>query len=163
MTHLLRMRRPSPALVISAIALFFAVGGSAFAVGQRAGAVSRCAAGSVKGFAVVKGDPKQGIVNLPETYSSAAALFGPRYNCSGAAVEVHKLIGTTGYSVRFKGVKVSAATASVIGTVPGAASTNLLPDGSVQVITAGNQPSPPQGTNGEFNRRVDMAFVVVAY
>ena len=65
-----RVRRPSPALVLSAIALFFAVGGSAFAVGQRLGAAQpRCANGAVKGFAVVTGDPKQGIDNVPFAFS----------------------------------------------------------------------------------------------
>jgi hypothetical protein len=163
MTRRLRAGWPSPALILSAAALFFAVGGSAFAVGQHSGVASRCGAGAIKGFAVVKGDPHQGIVNLPETYSSAAALFGARYNCSGQAVEVHKLAGVTGYSVRFRGVKVAAATAAVVGNLPGAASVNTQPDGSIQVITAGNQPDAPQGTGGQFIRRVDLPFVVVVY
>ena len=68
MNHLLRVRRPSPALAISALALFFAVGGSAFAVGQRvAVAQPRCANGAVKAFAYVTGDPTVGIHNLAET------------------------------------------------------------------------------------------------
>ena len=163
MTRRLRVGRPAPALILSAAALFFAVGGSAFAVGQHSGAVSRCGAGAIKGFAVVKGDPHQGIVNLPETYSSAPSLFGARYNCSGRAVEVHKLVGVTGYSVRFRGVKVATATAAVVGDLPGAASVNTQPDGSIQVVTAGNQANPPQGTGGQFIRRVDLPFVVVAY
>jgi hypothetical protein len=159
----LRVRRPSPALVLGATALFFAVGGSALAVGQHVGAASRCANGAVKGFAVVTGDPLHGIENIPQTFSSSASLFGPRYNCTGRAVQVRLLPENAGFAVRFAGVTGKVAVASVLSPDPGAASVKPLPDGSIAVTTAGNQSTPPGGTGGQFNRRTNMQFVVVVF
>lgn len=158
------MRRPSPALVLSGVALFFAIGGSAFAVGQRVGvAQQKCANGAVKGFAVVVGDPKKGIDNIPSAFSSAAVLFGSRFNCTGQAVEVRRLPAQEGFAVRFKGAATKAAVASVFGANPGAATVTPLPDGSFQVSTAGNQAVPPQGSGGQFNARTDQQFIIVAF
>ena len=87
------MYRPhfSPALVLAALALFLAAGGSGYALGHKATAPQpRCAAGAVRGIAVVTGDPLKGIENLSGDYSSAAKLFGYRFNCSGRAVQVRK-------------------------------------------------------------------------
>jgi hypothetical protein len=160
----IRLRRPSPALVLSGIALFFAIGGSAFAVGQRLGAAQpRCANGAVKGFAVVTGDPKKGIDNIPGDFASAAVLFRARFNCTGQPVEVRRLPGSDGFAVRFRGVAVRAAVASVFANVPGAATVTTLPDGSIQVITAGNQTVPPGDSGGQFNKRTDLPFLVVAF
>jgi hypothetical protein len=160
---LLRPRRPSPALVLGALALFFAVGGSAFAVGQAVAPQARCANGAVKGFAVVNGDPTKGIENTPTQFTSAAVLFGPRFNCTGGAVQVRKLPGDVGYAVLFKGVNSKVATAAVVGSIPGAANVTPLPDGSFQVVTAGNQLEAPQGSNGQFIRRIDLKFLIVVY
>ena len=77
-----RIRRPSitPGTVVALIALFFALGGSAYAIGERAQgsavAQPRCANGAVRGIAVVTGSPSQGIANLPDSFTSAAGLFG---------------------------------------------------------------------------------------
>jgi len=46
-------RRPTPALVISLAALFFALGGTAFAVGSKSAPQARCQTGAVRGIAVV--------------------------------------------------------------------------------------------------------------
>lgn len=47
-----RLPRVSPALVISLVALFFALGGTAFAVGSKElSAQPRCAAGAIRGLA----------------------------------------------------------------------------------------------------------------
>ncbi len=159
-----RVRRPSPALVLSIVALFFAVGGSAFAVGQKLGvAQPRCANGAVKGFAVVTGDPKKGIANLPDEYSSAPALFGQRFNCTGGVIEVRRLPAAAGFAVRFRGVPSRIAVASVLGTDPGAATVAPLADGAIQVSTAGNQKVSPDRTNGEFDKRTDQAFLIVVF
>ena len=61
-----RRLRVSPALVVAGLALLFALGGSAFAIGQRAAVPQqRCQNGAVRAIAVVTGIPGQGIENLP--------------------------------------------------------------------------------------------------
>ena len=61
-----RRLRVSPALVVAGVALLFALGGSAFAIGQRAAVPQqRCQNGAVRALAVVTGIPRQGIENLP--------------------------------------------------------------------------------------------------
>jgi hypothetical protein len=106
-----RARRPSPALVLSALALFFSIGGSAFAVGQRlAVAQPRCANGAVKGFAYVTGDPAAGIQNIPDAYSSNAKLFGQRFDCAGGAVQIKRT--RDGFQIKFNGIVGRAAVVS---------------------------------------------------
>jgi hypothetical protein len=121
--------------VISGIALFFAIGGSAFAVGQRVGvAQPRCANGAVKGFAYVKGDPAKGIHNLPETFTSDPRVFAASFNCSGRAVQVRR--SGRVFMVRFPG------TAGRVALVTGAAPDGRefwatpSPDGSWQITPA---------------------------
>ncbi len=159
----LRRRRPSPALVLSALALFFAVGGSAFAIGKAVVPQPKCANGAVRGFAVVTGDPTKGLDNTPQDYSSAPALFGPRFNCTGGIVEVRKLPANDGYEVHFRGITSKVATANVIGDLAGSATVTPMADGGFQVVTAGNQTSGSQNTAGQFNRRLDMQFLIVVY
>jgi hypothetical protein len=105
----------SPATVIALIALFFALGGSAFAVGQRVGGVAvaqqRCANGAVRGIAWVTGDPSAGAANIPDQFTSSAKLFGRTFNCTGRAVQVRRV--TTGtFEVRFVGNAARSAVAS---------------------------------------------------
>jgi hypothetical protein len=111
--------RPSPATAIALVALFFALGGSAFAVGERMQAASanqqRCANGAVRGVAVVTGNPAAGIANIPDRFTSSANLFGRRFNCTGRAVEVRRTaIGI--YEVRFVG---NAAQTALVGGLGG--------------------------------------------
>ena len=155
MTHLLRGRRPSPALVISALALFFAIGGSAFAVGQRAGvAQPRCANGAVKAFAYVSGDPTQGIQNLAETFTSNPKVFRANFNCSGKAVQVRR-VGDV-FEVRFPGTAVRAVTVSAAGGLSVAWSVNAQADGSFRLTPEGiGQPTFQLGPQHQ--------FVVVAF
>jgi hypothetical protein len=132
----LRSRRPSPALVISALALFFAIGGSAFAVGQRVGvAQPRCANGAVKAFAYVTGDPTVGIQNLTETFTSNPKVFKASFNCSGRAVQVRRLRDV--FEVRFPGTLVRAVTVTSAGGSAGAFSATQQPDGSFRITPEG--------------------------
>jgi hypothetical protein len=149
-THLLRGRRPSPALVISALALFFAIGGSAFAVGQRVGvAQPRCANGAVKAFAYVSGDPTQGIQNLAETFTSNPKVFKANFNCSGKAVQVRRVRDV--FEVRFPGTAVRAVTVTSAGGVAGAWSATPQPDGSFRITPEGvGQPSFALGPQHQF-------------
>jgi len=126
------MRRPSPALVLSAAALFFAIGGSAFAVGQRVGiAQPRCANGAVKGFAYVTGDPKVGIQNMPDSFTGNSKLFSARFDCAGAAVLVRRDHDT--FVIKFNGVTGRTALVSGIGSNPQVMTVTALPDGSYRI------------------------------
>ena len=112
MTQRLRI---SPATGIALVALFFALGGSALAVGERLGSTSAtaqraCGQGSVRGVAHVTGGPS-GAANIPGAFSGARALFGRRFNCTGRAVQVRRTgIGT--YEVRFLGNPAPTAIAT---------------------------------------------------
>jgi hypothetical protein len=148
--HLLAVRRPSPALVISALALFFAIGGSAFAVGQRVGvAQPRCANGAVKAFAHVSGDPARGIHDMAETFSSDPKLFKASFNCSGKGVQVRRVRNV--FEVRFPGAPVRTVVASATGSLTIAWSVTPLPDGSFRIAAAGvDQPSFQLGPQYQF-------------
>ena len=101
-------RHPSPALVLSLAALFFAVGGSAFAVGHGALARSRCAAGAVRGTADVHASQA-----FPDRYTSRG-LSG-RHSCSGRGVQARRVdVGV--YDVRFAGNPGSVAVATPIAS-----------------------------------------------
>jgi hypothetical protein len=99
----------SPSLVIAGIALFVALGGSAFAVSQAA--QPRCAPGAVRGLAAVSGVPGAGLGNIPDRFSSNKALFAHRFNCSGGAAQIRRVnVGT--YEVRFPGNAAQTGLAS---------------------------------------------------
>ena len=106
----------TPATAIALVALFLALGGSAFAVGERIQAnQQRCANGAVRGVAVVTGDPSKGIANIPDQFTSAANVFARRFNCSRRGVQVRRLeIGV--YEIRFVG---NAATTALVGGLGG--------------------------------------------
>ena len=140
MNAFLRARRPSPALVISALALFFAIGGSAFALGRHtAVAQPRCADGAVKGYATVVGDPRVGIQNMPSSYSSNGRLFSARFDCAGSAVQVRR-VGDA-FQIRFNGIIGHAALVSGVGNNPQPMTVSALPDGSFR-ITPVHAPDP---------------------
>ncbi len=109
---------PAPGTAIALVALFFALGGSAFAVGEHVQSLSaaqpRCANGAVRGVALVTGNPAQGIANIPDSFSSSAALFARRFNCTGKAIQVRRTdFGV--YEVHFVGNGAPSAIASGIG------------------------------------------------
>ena len=108
----------TPATAIALIALFFALGGSAFAVGEKvqrlSAAQQRCAQGAVRGAATVTGNPAQGIANIPDQFTSASVLFARRFNCTGKAIQVRRAeIGI--YEIRFVGNAAPSAIASGVG------------------------------------------------
>lgn len=117
------MKRPSrltitPGTAIAVVALFFALGGSAFAVGERiqsaTAAQQRCTNGAVRGIATVTGDPSKGIANIPSRFSAATVLFARKFNCTGRAVQVRRTeIGV--YEVRFVGNAAPSVVANGLG------------------------------------------------
>ena len=100
---------------IGLVALFFVLGGSALAVGERVkGSASTaqraCAQGNVRGVAQVTGGPS-GAANIPGTFTGARAVFTRRFNCSRRAVQVRR-IGIGSYEVRFAGNPAPTAIAN---------------------------------------------------
>lgn len=110
-----RRVRVAPGTAIALVALFFALGGSAFAVGERVGGSAAafqraCAQGNVRGVAHVTGGPS-GTANIPGAFTGAKAVFGRRFNCTGRAVQLRRL-GIGVYEVRFAGNAAPNAIAS---------------------------------------------------
>jgi hypothetical protein len=108
----------TPATAIALVALFFALGGTALAVGERVQSATvaqqRCTNGAVRGVAYVTGNPSMGIANVPGTFTSAGALFGRKFNCSAKAIQVRRLsIGV--FEVRFVGNAAPNAVVSALG------------------------------------------------
>jgi hypothetical protein len=147
-----RHLRITPGTAVGVIALFFALGGSAFAVQDRAQspavAQQRCANGAVRGVAVVTGIASQGIANIPDSFTGAGNLFGRKFNCTGKAVQARRL-ETGVFEVRFVGI----SGASGVGSATGDALTTVQPaPGGVFRVTM-----HPAGRDD----RVDIPFTIV--
>lgn len=124
----------TPGTAIALVALFFALGGSAFAVGERIQSPSvaqqRCTNGAVRGVATVTGDPSKGIANIPDQFTAANVVFARKFNCSGRAVQVRRTeIGV--YEVRFVGNTAPTALANGLGLF--SASVETLSPGTFRV------------------------------
>lgn len=145
---------PSPALVVAGIALLFALGGSAFALGQKTAPQKRCQNGAVRAIAVVTGLPLKGIENLPGDYTSDPKAFARRFNCTGKGVQVKH--GPSGqYDVRFPGISGASCLASSMS--PDAGSVSCIPqsDGSYRVTLRG------VATDGNVLTPQNVTFLVV--
>lgn len=103
--------RISPSTALSALALFFALGGSALAISEAVKPQARCQPGSVRGYVVVTGDPSKGMANFGDKFTSAKGLMGPRFNCAGPAPQARR-VNAGIYEVRFPGNAAQVATAS---------------------------------------------------
>jgi hypothetical protein len=149
-----RRRLPTitPGTAVALIALFFALGGSAYAVGERiqgpAVAQPRCANGAVRGIAVVTGIASQGIANFPDNFTSAGNLFGRKFNCTGRAVQARR-VETGVFEVRFVGI--SGGSAVVSATNDALATVQAGPNGTFSVIMH------PAGRDD----RADLPFTIV--
>ena len=139
----------SPATFVAALALFFALGGSAFAVGhQLMAAQPRCANGAVRGIATVNGG-SAGMANLPGTFTGSTSLFARRFNCTGRGVQVRRVsIGV--YEIRF--LRNGAPTALATGAAGGEASAELASPGTFRVQVYASGISDPE----------DRGFSIVA-
>lgn len=103
--------RVNTSTVLAGAALFFALGGSAFAVAEAVKPQARCQAGAVRGFIAVNGDPAKGIANLGDAFTSAKPAIGARFNCAGAAPQARR-VGVGVYEVRFPRNATQVASAS---------------------------------------------------
>lgn len=141
----------TPGTALGLIALFFALGGSAFAVGERmqgpAAAQKRCANGAVRGVAHVVGT-SAGMANISDQFTGAGNLFTRRFNCTGKAVQVRRIEAGV-FEVRFVGV----AGASAVGSAPG----DVLVAAEPAAGGAFRVTLHPAGRDD----RVDVAFTIV--
>jgi hypothetical protein len=145
------MKRPlriSPTTAVALVALFFALGGSAFALGTKIAPQPRCAQGAVRGIVEVTGQPGKGVGNVPDQYTSDGSFFGKRFNCTGGTIEVRRSTAGT-YDVRFVGNPATSAVSSTMGPDPSAATAEHMADGSFHV------------TIGSHSETKDVPFTVV--
>jgi hypothetical protein len=118
---MVRSRRLSvdPRTAIAVLALFFALGGSALAVGERVQGTTtaqpRCANGAVRGIAMVTGGAG-GVANVPGQFTGAGSLFARKFNCNHRATQVRR-VAMGVFEVRFVGNAARTATASATGDV----------------------------------------------
>ena len=154
--------QPRPATVLSALALFFALGGSAFALGGSVlgpqaltAAQARCANGAVRGIAVVTGEPTKGIAGIPATFTANGRLFNSRFNCSGQGVQVRR-VGTGVFEVRFPGSAALSAVANALGPAAGPVGFDVVSPGVFRVYVKG------QATTGNILTTADLGFILVA-
>jgi hypothetical protein len=144
----------SPATAIALVALFFALGGSAFAVGERIQSPSvaqqRCTNGAVRGIATVTGIASQGIANFPDRFTSAGNLVPRKFNCTGKAVQARRVEAGV-FEVRFVGISGASAVASAVSDDAYATVRNGA--GGSFIVTM-----HPAGRDD----RADLAFTIIA-
>lgn len=152
-----RLPKPSPALAVSLVALFFALGGTAFAVGQKAAPQARCAPGAVRAIAVVTGGDV-GLDSLSSTYSSDPSLFGYRWNCTGGQISIRKPVDYPGVELQFSGnpANVAVIQSTALG-VPNAGSVHHGSDGGWWVTMGGSNVGAP----GPWQFQSNVPFVIV--
>ena len=143
----------SPGTVIALLALFFALGGSAFAVGKHIESASvaqqRCANGSVRGIAYVTGASGAGIANISDKFTSTASIFGRKFNCTGKPTQARR-VDRGVYEVNFVGVSGASAVGSATGDTY--ADVEPVPGGAFRVTLH------PAGRDD----KIDVPFTVVA-
>ncbi len=119
----------SPSMVVSCVALFLALGGSAFALGGQAAKAARCPAGQPRAIATViglgnLGGAQPGVFDLPDHWTSSSMYFGYQWSCSGQRIQVRALMPRSstnhyGFDIRFPGNpgQVASVSSNAIGTI----------------------------------------------
>lgn len=126
----MRASRFSPAFGVALVALFVALGGSAFALGKRAAPVLRCGNGSIKAYAAVDLDSYVG--SLPQQFSSDPKLFAARYDCKGGSPELRPRAPGR-YELRFPGITAKSAVVSILSGSAGTVSFHVADDGTYEI------------------------------
>ena len=154
-----RLPKPSPALIVSLVALFFALGGSAYAIGSKElSAQPRCATGAVRGIALVTGTKVDLSGLSTSSYTNASNLFGYRWSCTGNAILVRKDAKSQGVDVKFAGNPATiAVVSSAADGIPGGGSATRQSDGSFLVVMGGSGSGAPGPWQAEWN----VPFVIV--
>jgi hypothetical protein len=155
-----RLPKPSPAVLVSLVALFFALGGTAFAVSSKLAPQSRCTTGAIRGIADVNGESVDGVGNISMTYSSNRGLFGYSWSCTGGSIDVRQSRGALGFDVQFVGnpATVAYVSSEALG-VPDAGSISRSPDGSFHITMGGSNTGVP----GPWQAQANVPFVIVLF
>jgi hypothetical protein len=146
----------SPALCISLVALFFAFGGTAFALGSKTVPQPRCATGAVRGIAEINAsyDLSALTTNLQETPQA----FSYTWNCTGGKVYIRK--NNNGIDVQFIGNSATVATVSGIdGGWPFSGSVSRSSSGFFHVTMGGSNAGAP----GPWEIQNFTPFVIVLF
>jgi hypothetical protein len=122
-------QRPPVSTLLSILALFFALGGSAYGVTKAFQPQARCANGAVRGIVAVTGSPSGGIGNIPDSFSSAGDLFSRNWSCAGPRAQVRR-VGLGTYDVRFPG---NTATSALVSASDAETSVTPMPGGIFRV------------------------------
>jgi hypothetical protein len=131
-------RRVTPSMVVAVVALFAALGGSAFAVGNRSAKLG-CTAGAAKAYITV--DVEHFVGSFPQSFSSSPKLFARRYSCNGRAPEAR---GTpNGIEIRFPGLAAGAPVVGTLASTGGFASVSITNEGvyRIQTFDPGGNPT----------------------
>jgi hypothetical protein len=130
----------SPALCVSLVALFFALGGTAFAVGSKAVPQPRCATGAVRGIAEI--NPSYDLSTLTTNLQETPQAFSYAWNCTGGKVYIRK--NNNGIDVQFLGNSGTVATVSgTDGGWPFSGSVSRSSSGFFHVTMGGSNAGSP--------------------
>jgi hypothetical protein len=153
------VRKPSPALFVSLVALFFALGGTAFAVGEKSAPQARCQTGAVRGIAVINaGDANGDLSSLPSTFNDDPSYFGYRWSCTGGDISIRKPRGFNGVEVMFSGnpANIAILQSTNLG-IPDAGSVTRGSDGGFYVTMGGSNTGVP----GPWQAQWNVPFVII--
>jgi hypothetical protein len=151
--------RPSPALFISLTALFFALGGTAFAVGEKVAPQARCQTGAVRGIAVVNaGQAGLDLSGLSNTYNDNPSFFGYRWSCASGDISIRKPYGFNGIEIQFSGnpAQVAVLQSNNLG-IPNAGSVQRGSDGGFYITMGGSN----TGVAGPWEVQWNVPFTIV--
>jgi len=148
--------RVTPTFFLALLALFFALGGSAFALGQRSALPqARCAQGAIRGVLEVTGQPSKGMAGLPGDFTAGRSYFGRVFNCVGGPVLARRLSRGV-YQVRFV---ANPGTSAVVSGMTGDPETG----GAVGADIRRNADGIFTITLGDHTQLTDVPFTVVLF
>jgi hypothetical protein len=146
----------NPALCISLAALFFALGGTAFAMGSKTTPQPKCSTGAVRGIAEI--NPSFDLSTLTANLQETPQAFSYTWNCTGGKVYIRK--SNNGIDVQFLGNAAPVATVSGIdGGWPFAGSVTRTSGGWFHVTMGGSNAD----TTGPWQIQNFAPFVIVLF
>ena len=150
------MRGSWTANTLSLVAVFFALGGSAFAfsAASKPAFVTKCGPGAIEPSATVVGTNK-GLANVPDTYTSDKSIFSKSFTCRGGDVQI-KRVDVGLYDVRFLGNPAGSAVVSGLAETATSASPKQA-DSSFRVSVF------VTGTDQGVLLHRDLAFSILAF
>lgn len=152
-----RLPKPSPVLVIALAALFFALGGTAFALGTKIVPQARCATGAIRGIAMIGGSLD--LSGLPSSYAEHPDAVSYHWSCTGGKVLIRKDPSAgSAIDVQFPGNPASVAiVSSAANGVANGGSVARQSDGSFRVVMGGSN----VGAVGPWQAQWNVPFVIV--